>query len=244
MKISSGLALTARLFSALCLFDLSLDAQATLDLSHVRPNDHVLGRVDEDVLVKLRGSRHPLARGQYDAGRVAPETRMERIQMVLQPDPAQQQALETLLAAQQDPESPYYHQWLTPDEFGRRFGVSENDLRALVEWLEAKGFVVEPVAVGRRVLVFSGTVSQVEVAFHTEIHMYRVNGELHRANATDPEIPGAFAAVVGGVVSLHDFGAKPLHVIAAAGLGPDFTTGSAHYLAPADFATIYNLGPL
>src|SRR5215470_8486677 len=98
MKISSGLALTARLFSALCLFDLSLGAQTTLDLSHVRPNDRVPGRVDEDVLVKLRGSRHPLARGQYDAGRVVPETRMERIQMVLQPDPSQQQALETLLA--------------------------------------------------------------------------------------------------------------------------------------------------
>jgi subtilase family serine protease len=84
----------------------------------------------------------------------------------------------------------------------------------------------------------------VEAAFHTEIHAYRVNGELHRANASEPEIPAAFLAVVGGLASLHDFGAKPLHARVAVEPEPGFTTGGAHYLAPADFATIYDLGPL
>lgn len=244
MKNSSGFALMAGLFSALCLFDPPLGAQATFDLAHVRPADRVRGRVDEDMLVKVRASRHPLARPEHDAGRVAPDTRMERMQLVLQPDDTQQQALETLLEAQQDPQSPYYHQWLTPEDFGRTFGASENDLRALVGWLEGQGFVVESVPEGRRVLVFSGTASQVEAAFHTEIHAYRVNGALHRANAIDPEIPAALAPVVAGLVSLHDFDAKPLHARAAAEIGPDFTTGSAHYVAPADFATVYDLGPL
>ena len=49
--------------------------------------------------------------------------------------------------------------------------------------------------------------------------------------------------MVGGVVSLHDFQAQPQHV-AAPTIAPDFTSGGAHYLAPADFATIYDLEPL
>src|SRR5712671_5489976 len=49
--------------------------------------------------------------------------------------------------------------------------------------------------------------------------------------------------VVGGVVSLHDFRSEPLHAFIRKP-APEFTSGGSHYLAPADFATIYNLGPL
>ena len=61
---------------------------------------------------------------------------------------------------------------------------------------------------------------------------------------SNPEVPAAFAPIVAGLVSLHDFGAKPLHARLAAEPRPYFTTGGAHYLAPTDFATIYDLGPL
>ena len=57
------------------------------------------------------------------------------------------------------------------------------------------------------------------------------------------EIPAALAQVVGGVVSLHDFYSEPLyHNLPQTFSG--FTLGSSYYLAPPDFATIYNLVPL
>lgn len=102
---------------------------------------------------------------------------------------------------------------------------------------------VEEVTAGRRAIVFSGTATQVESAFHTEIHAYKVGGEIHHANAKDPEIPAALVQVVGGVVSLHDFHSKPMHRLVRKP-SPDFTSGGSYYLAPADFATIYDLGPL
>ncbi len=102
---------------------------------------------------------------------------------------------------------------------------------------------VEEITAGRRSIVFSGTAAQVESAFHTRIHAYKIGDELHHANATDPAIPVALAQVVGGVVSLHDFRSEPTHS-AARIPAPDFTSGGSHYLAPADFATIYDLAPL
>ena len=171
---------------------------------------------------------------------------MDRMLLVLQPDPAQERALEALLAAQQDPQSPQFHQWLTPERFGKLFGVSDHDLAQVVEWLERQGFQVESPSSGRRVLLFSGTAGQVETAFHTSIHTYKVNGVTHHANSSDPRIPMALASVVEGVASLHDFRSQPLHqgLKALAASDPQYTSGATHYLTPADFATIYDVAAL
>ena len=173
--------------------------------------------------------------------------RMDRMMLVLAPDADQQGALDEFVAAQHDPESPQYQQWLTPESFGERFGVSADDLDAIVNWLEGHGFDVEPVTPERRSIVFSGSAAQVKEAFHTEIHHYRVNGERHYANSSAPEIPRALAAVVSGVASLHNFHSKPMHSLGEAGasIQPEWTSsGGGHYTSPADFATIYNLAPL
>ena len=94
-----------------------------------------------------------------------------------------------------------------------------------------------------RSIVFSGTAAQVESAFHTQIHTYKIGNEVHHANASDPAIPMAFAQVVGGVVSLHDFRSATMHTGARLP-APDFTSGGSYYFAPADFATIYDVAPL
>src|SRR5579872_3145251 len=228
--------LLGAVLAGLCLFPGSVKGQT--------PVDRITRSIDNQTRVR-RGGTHPLARREFDAGRVAPETRMERMVLVLQFDADQEQKLEELLAAQQDTNSPQYHQWLTPEDFGRQFGISDHDLNQVVRWLEDQGFDVEPVAEGRRQVIFSGTASQVEAAFRTEIHQYRVNGALHHANASDVEIPAALAPVISSVLSLHNFHSKPMHTgLQVAAPSPEYTSGSIHYLVPGDFATIYNLGPL
>ena len=162
--------------------------------------------------------------------------------LVLTPDRRQQQELEGLIDAQHDPSSPLYQRWLTPDEFGSRFGVSEQDLAQVRAWLEDQGFTIDEIPQGRRAIVFSGTLAQVTSAFDTDFRNYRVRGRTHLANSADLEIPEALAGVVRGISTLHDFGREPMN---DGLIEPDMTTTTgAHYLSPADFATIYDVNPL
>ncbi len=238
-----------RTFSFLFLLTLGLsfllnawaqNASPVRDLLSIRPTDRIIDPIDDERRVVLLGQRHPLAKPEYAIGRVASGLPMERMVLVLHPDAAQESALDALIAAQHDPGSPYYHHWLTPAQFGARFGVSQHDLDQVMNWLQAAGMEMEEIPSSHRMLVFSGTASQVESAFHTTIQKYLVKGMLHYANAEDPEIPQALAQVVSGVVSLHDFRSKALHVAA-----PEFTASNgAHFLMPEDWVTIYDVGPL
>ncbi len=228
--LSSRTAVRFFAVAATCVLGGSLFAQA-------RPTDRIRSTIDERSRVVRSGNRHPFASPGNDAGAVPDETRLERMILVLESDAEQQRMLEEFLAALQDPESPQYHQWLTPEQFGDRFGVSKADSDRVVAWLEQHGLEVESVSAGRREIIFSGTAEQVASAFQTKIHAYVVDGETHQGNTSDPAIPLALAPVVAGVVSLHDFHGKPLHY----GARPLYTAGNSHYLAPADFATIYNV---
>ncbi len=212
------------------------------DPLYAQPKDRITSFIDDEQRVTLRGDVHPLAMAEHDIGSVAPDYPMQRMILTLLPDPDQQAALDQFVEAQQNPESPYYHQWLTPEQYADRFGVSEGDVAQVTAWLQGHGMEVEEVTAGRRSIIFSGTAAQVQAAFHTAIHVYSVNGEIHHANVKDPEIPVALAQVVGGVVSLHDFRKKPMHSFVNK-VTPDFTYSGSHYLGPGDFATIYDLGP-
>jgi pseudomonalisin len=223
----------------------SAHAQAPFDSPNplsAQPRDRITSYVDDEHRITLKGNRPPLAVPEYDEGTVAPEYRMERMVLTLLPDSTQQQSLLQLLDEQQDPESPYYHHWLSPEQYGESFGVSEADTAQLTEWLESHGMDVDEIAGGRRAIVFSGTAAQVESAFHTETHTYKIGKEIHHANASEPQIPAAFSDVVGGVVSLHDFRSEAMNNGRRLPM-PEFTSGSNYYLAPADFATIYDLAP-
>jgi len=45
----------------------------------------------------------------------------------------QQAALNQLLANQQNPSSPLYHQWLTPAQLAAKFGVNTADIAKLAQ---------------------------------------------------------------------------------------------------------------
>ena len=201
---------------------------------------------DDTHTVTLKGNRYPLARPANDAGAAPEGYRMDEMILALDSSDEQKQALDALIAAQQDPASPQYQKWLTPEQFADQFGVSQNDVDQVSAWLQSHGFSIDEVPTGRRTIVFSGTAGLVQAAFHTQIRKYQVNGATHYANASDPQIPEALAEVVKGTVTLHDFGRQsmrtPRREVPMS--APEFSSGGSYYLAPADFATIYNLTPL
>jgi hypothetical protein len=198
--------------------------------------------VDDNDTVPVKGNVHPLARPEFDLGPTDQNLRYERMILVMPPRSSARDSIDALLAQQHDPTSPLYHQWLTPDQFGKRFGIGDDDLADVTAWLQRAGFSIEEVGRGRTTIIFGGTVGQVERAFHTQIHDYKIYGKVYHANATDPQIPRALVGVVSGVVSLHNFPKHPLNH----GLKPvtEYTSGTSHYIAPADFSKIYNTNPL
>jgi len=209
--------------------------------------------IDDQDRIRIQGNVHHALLSANPVGRMEASAPMEKMLLSLKPSAAKQAALEALLARQQDPASPDYHRWLTPEAFGQRFGAEPDDLEAVKYWLTGHGFSVDEVAPSHLSLTFSGTADQVERAFQTTMLEYRIDGHLRHANAFDPSIPRGLSSLVNGIVSLHNIpraalntGVRPFSSAEAlAILNPQYTTSSgAHYLAPADFATIYNLKPL
>jgi len=195
-------------------------------------------------LVALNGQVHPLAQAGDDTGAVPGNMAMTELELVLRRSPGQTAALQQLLSEQQSVGSANFHRWLTPQQFGQRFGASDADLQTVSAWLQAQGFTVGNVPAGRGRLPFSGTAAQVETALGTPIHYFNVAGTRHFANTASPQIPARFVPLIGGVRGLHDFRPKGSVRVRAPELSPAFTQGGGHFVGPADFATIYNVAPL
>lgn len=249
------------LLSSIFLLLFSFDAVAQL-----APQPLITRPVDESQLVTLRGNTHPLAQPQFDIGAAAPDLSLNRMLLVLKRSPQQDYALKKLLDDQQDKNSPNYHKWLTPDEFGQQFGATDQDLEIITGWLTAHGFAVARISHGRSVIEFSGVESQLESAFHTQIHQYLVNSQTRWANARDPQIPAALAPAVAGLASLNNFPRQPMSelmgtyspktrhltpanpLITLIGWGCDYYNSThddnCYAVGPADFGTIYNVQSL
>ncbi len=213
----------------------------------------ITGVIDESSLTTLGGNTHPLAQPRYDQGPAPASMAASRLILVLARSTQQEADLQTYLESVQDASSPNFRHFLSPEEFGSRFGVGDADLQSIQSWLAGHGFTVNKISKGRMAIEFSGTVGRVEEAFHTSIHSYLVNGEQHWANAADPQIPSALTPVVAGVASLNSFKPKAQykrgpsgafdaqkHTVTPSYTIGDLTDGYYIFLGPADAATIYN----
>ena len=214
--------------------------------------------VDNSVRTVLPHNVHPLARAEYDQGEAPADLVLHRMMLVLKRSDQQETTLRRLIENQQNKKSSSYLQWLTPDEFGAKFGPADSDIAAVTNWLTASGFQVTQVSNGRTVIEFNGTAGQVKQAFGTAIHKYVINGQSRWANAGDPSIPTALAPVIAGVNSLNGFPRKAQNIYVGTysektrkvtSSQPNFTfpgcsSGDCYAVGPYDFATIYDLLPL
>ena len=210
------------------------------------PAPRIRGPIEAAPSVTLAGSLDPHLRSAEDLGPLAPDTTISGVTLVFNRSAAQQADLDQLLATQTNPASPLFHHWLTPGEFGARFGVAASDIAAAQTWLQSHGFTIDNISRDR--ITFSGNAAQIQQAFGAELHHFRLpagNGnqsELHFAPAAELSLPAALSPVTAAVLHLSDFRPRPnLRVVR-----PDYTTLSSqsHFLAPEDLATMYDLWPL
>jgi subtilase family serine protease len=223
--------------AAVILFALLLAPQ--LPAEPISRAPRIQQEINSSETALLRGSVHPLVARSRDLGRIEAGFKFEGMVMHFAPSASEQKEIDALLVALQDPKSPHYHQWLTQEQYGALFGLTESDLQRITAWLESRGFTVKAVSTARNNITFSGTASQVEATFQTEMHRYELNGETHIANASDLRIPAALAGVVTHVSGLQGFRMKP-RIKKPKPHFTSYVTGE-HFLTPADWATIYNV---
>src|ERR1022692_1989535 len=130
-------------------------AQDKLATAH-RAVDRITGRITNGPTRTVPGTLHRVARTQADLGAVDPTTKLEYVMMLMKPSAAQQADLDQLLADQQNPGSPQFHKWLTPEQYGARFGLTTSDRSKIVAWLATEGFTVNDSGRGRNWVAFTG----------------------------------------------------------------------------------------
>ena len=223
-----------KLLVAIILLTSFAAAQSIQQRRIVRP-------IDNSSTVRLQGTLVPRARAELDRGPVAATMPMQHMSLVFARTAQQQTALDQLLTEQQDRTSSNYHKWLTPEEFGDRFGLAQPDVDVIAAWLISQGFTIDDIARSRTWIAFSGIAAQVEAAFHTPIDNYLVDGTLHYAPSVEPAVPDALSGVVSAISGLHDF--RPHLHSRARRVNPQLTSSISgnHFIVPGDFGTIYDL---
>ena len=161
--------------------------------------------VDESSLVALRGNVHPLARREFDRGRAPVSLGAQRMLLLLKRTPRQQMMLEQYLASLEDKNFPNFHHFLTPEQFGQQYGPAPEDVAQVVSWLNGQGFAVSKVAKSHMAIEFSGSVNQVERAFHTEIHRFGGPRAGARRKRDEPDDPVGACAGCRGSLSAERF---------------------------------------
>lgn len=213
-----------------------------------------LGAAGAGPKTELPHARAAWASAGNDLGQTDPGLRLTNLTLVLNRPADRQSAFETLLKQQQDPASPNFHRWLTPAQIGEQFGPSDADIAAASSWLRSQGLQVDGVAASRVRIEFSGTAADVAAAFATPLHNYLVDGETMISPAAAPRIPSSLAGILQSVHGLQSIRARPQsHATLSEirtpvqGEQPKATICSGtvcnHFLAPGDFATVYDLNP-
>jgi subtilase family serine protease len=243
----------AQALAALPLVGAGLLSLGGTGTAHAQATPRITRDVENSALVSLPGQVHPWARAQFDRG-AAPENLSGRMLLVLKRAPEQESALQALLASQQDPKSPNYHKWLTPEDFGKRFGVADSDVQTVTSYLSSQGMSVGRVYGSRMAVEVGATAGQIRSTFQTEIHAYSVAGKTYYSNNSAPKIPSALHGVVSGFTALNNFrieggsgaGTQATFDPATHTLKPLYTTtnsgGTTIYgVSPADLGVIYGI---
>lgn len=225
------------LLAAAALSAVSLGALAQNRLPKTIAEDETRVAIADSVSSRaLRGT---------DLGATPDGTLIQSVSVRFNLTEGQTAALDALLSDQQNPASARYHQWLSPEQYAAKFGLSSADLTSVTSYLRAQGLTVTTVARSHSFVTVSGAAAQVDHAFGTTLHNLSVDGEEHVANLTPPLLPATIAGVVRGITGLDDFRLKP-HVRSRQVPDPKFTSATSgnHFIAPGDFYTIYDLYPL
>ncbi len=199
--------------------------------------------IQDESTVRLAGHTKTAVATAQDHGELSSAQMLEEMALDFKPTAQQTEDLDQLLRQQQDHSSPQFHKFLTPEEYGARFGLHAADIAQVTAWLKSQGFSDVQVARSHTFVSFSGTAAQAQAAFRVSIHRYASKeGDHFYANTNDPLLPEELAGVVERVRGLDNVPMKSQAVWKAY---PRYTSSDQNfYLVPDDLAVIYNIQPI
>ena len=189
-------------------------------------------------LVALAGN-HPDSAAELAAtGKTAQPD--QSLQMEIYLKPHNQAQLQQLLGEQQDPSSPNYHKWLTPNEYTQQFGPTADDVSQVTQWLTSQGFTVTYASALQGRIKFEGSVDTAQAAFTVNIAA-SANGKRY-GNLEDPQIPASWAPKVSYLAGLDNLHANIWQ--ASLPTPPNNTGTTTPYFGPNDIRSFNDEAPL
>ena len=144
--------------------------------------------------------------------------------------------LSNLLLNLQDPFSPEYHRYLTENQFISMFSPSNSEYASYESFFRSNGLIVSRTFADRVSMSLTGTVSQFEDVFHTQIMLYHAPGKTFFAPDAAPSVDASFGKIA-SISGLSDRFTPTL--------SPLFTgSGSTQNFYGSDFQTAYQLKQL
>ena len=168
----------------------------------------------------------------------ADSARMLTVSLVLKGDSA---GLDATLATLNDPTSPEYHHFLSPQEYARRFGAASTTVASLAATLRAAGLRVPMATASAGLLNAQGTVATLDTLFGVRLGDYcDKHGERYTAPDVAPHIPASFSGV-SGVLGLDT--RSVIHTGSMVAPRRPMVAGSNGF-GPTELERAYDLGPL
>lgn len=150
--------------------------------------------------------------------------------------------LDLLLAKQQDPSDANYHTWLSPREFGEKFGASESTYQKAITWLEQSGLKVNQTWTNHLRLDFQAPASEIEKVFQVQMQLFELENKTYYGHLQQPYIPTSLVSEVLDV-KLHNFLFTQPTIKRQEKLA-DFVDRGRFAVGPQDLYIAYNFKPI
>ena len=162
--------------------------------------------------------------GATRIGRLPPAQPLT-ISVILKPSHAD--ALDTLIAAQYNPASPSYEQWLTPADFDRLFGPSADQIDVATSWLHSRG--LSDVTVNGFAVRATAPSQTIADALGVSFSSYALaGGKTGYAASAAPLVPANLARDITAIMGLSDTVRFDNHLV----LPPNPAAGGSTRAAP------------
>ncbi len=188
-----------------------------------------------------------IPKGATDMG---PENESKQITVTVWLNQHNKATLDALVKGMYDKSSSNYHHFLTMNQYKRQFAPTLKEAAAVSNFLASHNLKVTAIDQNNHFLVAQGSVGDMKKAFNVQISRVKMNGHMHRMNASEAFVSGPAGALISTVQGLSDFQYKT-HVSPAKNLstgvpyagasissaGPDGLFFSANCLRPAETIT-------
>ncbi|HYB01625.1 MAG TPA: protease pro-enzyme activation domain-containing protein, partial [Ktedonobacteraceae bacterium] len=161
----------------------------------------VVVRADQNSRTLLNGHEVPLIQQAHLIQNTSPTQQLNlSIGMQLR-NPS---GLDSLLSAIYDPNSPQYHQYVTPDQFEQMFAPTSDQVQQVITYLQSQGMTITGVAPNNLLIDATATVSQVQSTFSVKINTYQAGSHTFYANTNSPSVPTPISQLITSIGGLDN----------------------------------------